>query len=78
MKKKGKEKKRMKVVTKEERKDEKAVDQEIHFERVAVVKGVSDIGYTEVTLLKNLPPKTQIITKGSFFALAKMTNTGEE
>ena len=66
------------LTKKEEKKDEKAVDQEIHFERVAVVKGVSDIGYTEVTLLKNLPPKTQIITKGSFFALAKMTNTGEE
>ena len=48
----------------------------LNFERVLVIKGVSDIGYTEVTLLKNLPPKTQIIVKGAFFALAKMTNAG--
>jgi len=50
----------------------------ITFERMQVVKGVSDIGYTEVTLVKNLQPNTKIITKGAFFANAKMTNTGEE
>lgn len=66
------------LTKKEEKKDEQAVGQEIYFERVPVVKGTSDVGYTEVTLLKNLPPKTQIITKGAFFALAKMTNTGDE
>lgn len=42
-----------------------------------VVKGVSDIGYTEVTLIKNLPPNIKIIAKGAFFANAKMTNIGE-
>lgn len=45
------------------------------FERVQVVKGVSDIGYTEITLLRNLPPNSRIISKGAFFANAKMTNT---
>lgn len=49
----------------------------LSFERVPVVKGTSDVGYSEVTLLKNLPPKSQIIAKGAFFAMAKMTNTGE-
>lgn len=49
----------------------------ITFERMQVVKGVSDIGYTEVTLIKNLPPNIKIIAKGAFFANAKMTNTGE-
>jgi len=48
-----------------------------NFERIPVIKGTSDVGYTEVKLLKDLPPKTQIITKGAFFALAKMTNAGE-
>lgn len=48
------------------------------FRRMQVVKGVSDIGYTEVTLVNNLPPNTKIIAKGAFFANAKMTNTGEE
>lgn len=49
----------------------------MNFERIQVVKGESDVGFTEVTLLKNLPPKTQIIVKGAFFASAKMTNAGE-
>ncbi|WP_175580766.1 efflux RND transporter periplasmic adaptor subunit [Paracnuella aquatica] len=47
-----------------------------NFERVQVVKGALDVGYTEITPVKNLPPKTAIITKGAFFVLAKMTNTG--
>jgi len=59
--------------TKEQQKEEPGIT----FERMQVVKGVSDIGYTEVTLVKNLPPNTKIIAKGAFFANAKMTNTGE-
>jgi len=51
---------------------------ELKFERVQVIKGTSDIGFTEVTLLKSLPPQTQIVTKGAFFVSAKMTNIGEE
>lgn len=49
---------------------------ETSFERVQVVKGVSDIGYTEITFVKNVPPDSRILTKGAFFANAKMTNTG--
>ncbi len=44
------------------------------FERVAVVKGKSDIGYTEITLLKEIPSNAKIVTKGAFFVSAKMTN----
>ena len=55
-----------------EHKEEAAVT----FERVQVVKGSSDVGYTEITPVKNLPPKTPIIAKGAFFVMAKMTNTG--
>lgn len=47
----------------------------VNFERVPVIKGTTDIGFAEIKLLKDIPPKTQIITKGAFFALAKMTNT---
>lgn len=50
----------------------------LRFKRVPVVKGVSDVGYTEIKLLEKLPPATRIITKGAFFALAKMTNIEEE
>ena len=53
-------------------------ENELKFERVQVVKGTSDVGFTEITLMKNLPPKTWIVTKGAFFVSAKMTNVGEE
>jgi membrane fusion protein, heavy metal efflux system len=59
-----------------EKKEEYAHGAGTSFERVPVVKGASDIGFTEVTLLKNVPPHTLIVTKGSFFVNAKMTNTG--
>lgn len=47
-----------------------------YFQRVQVVKGSSDVGYTEVTLLKDVRPKTPVVTKGAFFVMAKMSNTG--
>lgn len=45
------------------------------FERIPVVKGSSDVGYTEITLLKEIPAGAKVVMKGSFFILAKMTNT---
>lgn len=47
------------------------------FEKIPVRKGTSDVGYTEVTLLRDIPADAQIVTKGAFFILAKMTNQGE-
>ncbi len=47
------------------------------FEKVGVAKGTSDVGYTEITLLKEVPKDAQVVVKGAFFVLAKMTNTGE-
>jgi RND family efflux transporter MFP subunit len=48
------------------------------FERIPVASGTTDVGYTEITLLKEIPPGTKIVTKGAFFILAKMTNVSEE
>jgi membrane fusion protein, heavy metal efflux system len=48
----------------------------VNFERIPIVKGTSDVGYTEVQLLKNISPQTPVVTKGSFFVMAKMTNVG--
>lgn len=48
------------------------------FERVPVAKGNSDIGFTEITPVKELTPGAKIVTKGAFFVMAKMTNTGEQ
>ncbi|UYQ95433.1 efflux RND transporter periplasmic adaptor subunit [Chitinophaga horti] len=48
-----------------------------HFERIPVARGTTDIGYTEITLLKEVPADAKIVVKGAFFVLAKMTNAGE-
>lgn len=47
------------------------------FEKIPVAKGTTDVGYTEITLLKAIPGDAKIVVKGAFFVLAKMTNTGE-
>lgn len=47
-----------------------------NFEKIEVVKGVSDMGYTAVTFIKDINPKAQIVTKGAFFINAKLSNTG--
>lgn len=48
------------------------------FERIPVAKGTTDIGYTEITLLRDIPKDAKIVTKGAFFVSAKMTNFEEE
>jgi membrane fusion protein, heavy metal efflux system len=50
---------------------------ETAFEKVPVAKGTTDVGYTQVTLLKNIAPTTKIVTRGAFFVQAKLVNTGE-
>lgn len=49
----------------------------ITFRRIPVVKGTSDVGYSQITPLEEIPSGAKIVTKGAFFLLAKMTNTGE-
>ncbi|MES2330747.1 MAG: efflux RND transporter periplasmic adaptor subunit [Bacteroidota bacterium] len=51
---------------------------ETYFKMIPVAKGTSDIGYTEITLLKDIPAATKVVTKGAFFILAKMTNKSED
>jgi len=47
------------------------------FERIAVAKGTTDVGYTEITPLKQIPANAAIVVKGAFFVHAKMTSSGE-
>lgn len=49
----------------------------ITFERMPVAKGTTDVGYTEITLLKEIPKDAKIVVKAAYFVLAKMTNSGE-
>lgn len=48
------------------------------FRRVPVAKGTSDVGYSEITLLKEVPVGVKVVVKGAFFLLAKLTNIGSE
>jgi len=52
--------------------------EETSFKRIEVVKGTSDLGYSEIKPLEEIGSNVQIVTKGAFFLLAKMTNVGEE
>jgi RND family efflux transporter MFP subunit len=56
---------------------EKPTESEMIFEKIPVKRGTTDVGYTEITLLKEIPSGADIVTKGAFFILAKMTNQGE-
>ena len=47
-----------------------------NFEKVEVLKGVSDMGYTAVTSVNEIPANAKIVTKGAFFVNAKLSNTG--
>jgi len=57
---------------------EEAYEHEHTFEKIPVAKGTADIGFTQITPLKEIPKEAKIVTKGAFFILAKMNNTGEE
>jgi membrane fusion protein, heavy metal efflux system len=48
------------------------------FKRVPVVKGTSDVGFSEIALLQEVPPAAKVVVKGAFFILARQTNIGGE
>jgi RND family efflux transporter MFP subunit len=47
------------------------------FEKIPIRKGTTDIGYSEITLLKEIPANSKVVVNGAFFILSKMTNQGE-
>lgn len=52
-------------------------EKKINFEKVEVIKGVSNIGYTAITPVKEIDNQAKIVVKGSFFINAKLSNTGD-
>ena len=52
-------------------------EKETSFEIIPVVKGTTAVGYTQITLLKEIPKDAKIVVKEAFFVMAKMTNAGE-
>ena len=66
------------VANEAETKGKEKVAKNTNFEKIEVVKGVSNMGYTAITLVKDIPKNAKIVTKGAFFVNAKLTNKGEE
>ncbi|WP_288446272.1 efflux RND transporter periplasmic adaptor subunit [uncultured Chryseobacterium sp.] len=50
----------------------------LSFEKIEVVKGTSDMGYTAVTPVGNIPDNAKIVVKGAFFVNAKLVNSGDQ
>lgn len=48
----------------------------INFEKIEVIKGTSDMGYTAITPVKGIPADARIVVKGAFFVNAKLSNSG--
>ena len=59
-------------------KNEKEDKASINFEKIEILKGVSDMGYTAVTFVNEIPANAKIVVKGAFFINAKLSNTGED
>lgn len=53
-----------------------ADDGNMTFKKVLIAKGATDIGYTEIEVLHDMPADTRVVTKGAFFVLAKMNDSG--
>ncbi|RDC54078.1 MULTISPECIES: efflux RND transporter periplasmic adaptor subunit [Sphingobacteriaceae] len=59
-------------------KNEKEDKASINFEKIEILKGVSDMGYTAITFVKQVPANPKIVVKGAFFVNAKLSNAGED
>lgn len=59
----------------DQQKDSSA-DKPVSFEKTEVIKGVSDMGYTAITPVTDIPSPARIVTRGAYFIHAKLSNTG--
>ena len=50
---------------------------EIHFKTIEVVPGTTDLGYTEVKLVSEIPSDAKIVVKGAFYILSTLKGGGE-
>ncbi|KQT18170.1 secretion protein HylD [Chryseobacterium sp. Leaf404] len=57
--------------------DLKKESKTINFQKIEVVKGSSDMGYTAITPVSEIAPDAKIVVKGAFFVNAKLTDSSE-
>lgn len=60
-----------------EKEEPKHKEEGTTFEKIPVRKGTTEVGYSEITLLKEIPANSKVVVNGAFFILAKMNNKGE-
>lgn len=53
-------------------------EHEFQFEKIPVVKGTTDVGYTEITALREISKNAKIVTTGAFFIMAKFNDSAED
>jgi RND family efflux transporter MFP subunit len=63
--------------TAKETENSKKLTKTMNFEKIEVVKGSSDMGYTAITPVSAIAPDAKIVVKGAFFVNAKLSNAGE-
>ena len=61
----------------EENNKVKEASKTTNFEKIEIVKGSSDMGYTAITSVSEIASDAKIVVKGAFFVNAKLTNSGE-
>ena len=61
----------------EENNKGKEESQTTNFEKIEIVKGSYDMGYTAITPVTPIPPNAKIVVKGAFFVNAKLSNSGD-
>lgn len=50
---------------------------DVYFKRIEVAKGVTNLGYTAITPVTDIPHHSKVVVKGAFFINAKMNDSGE-
>jgi cobalt-zinc-cadmium efflux system membrane fusion protein len=50
---------------------------EVHFKAIEVIPGTTDLGYTEVKFVEEIPGNAKIVIKGAFYLLSAMKGGGE-
>ncbi|MBC7845366.1 MAG: efflux RND transporter periplasmic adaptor subunit [Flavobacterium sp.] len=50
---------------------------EVHFIAIEVIPGTTDLGYTEVKFVEEIPADAKIVIKGAFYLLSAMKGDGE-
>jgi cobalt-zinc-cadmium efflux system membrane fusion protein len=51
---------------------------EIHFKAIEVIPGTTDLGYTEVKFVTEIPADAKIVIKEAFYLLSAMKGGGEQ